>query len=71
MPTFKSNSSPKATLTDGAVIATTVKSLLFKASFTFKVSSLRVKAPVGQTKVHCPQAIQGTSFISLSKAQPI
>ena len=64
------NSSPSAALTAGAVCTTTWMSLLCSASQTRSVSSRSLSAPTGQTLIHCPQLMQGTSASDLSNAEP-
>ena len=65
------NSSPSATLTDGAVCTTTKLSLSFNFLSTNLVSSFSLKAPTGQASIHCPQKVQFTLFKLASLAVDI
>ena len=68
VPIGISNSSPNATLTEGAVCTITYVFLSFILSHTICVESFSLKAPVGHTSIHCPQKVQFTSFKLLCPA---
>ena len=67
-PAGSPNSSPMATLTAGAIWATTRLSGAYSACHTSLRSFLIVIAAVGQTAAHWPQLTQSVSTISLPKA---
>ena len=71
VPIGDPNSSPRPTLTDGAVPTITLFVGSAIAAITLSISDLSVIAPVGQTLIHCPHPTHGVSAKLFSKAQPI
>ena len=65
------NSSPSVTETAGACCTTTTLFGSFRASSTSLMWLCSVRAPVGQTVMHCPQLTQLDTFRPSSKAVPI
>ena len=70
VPASNPNSSPIATLTEGATWTTTVFSFWCRASHTSGILFTSVKAPVGHTEIHWPQNVHSVSHKLVLKKVP-